>query len=276
MAVRFAPLGARGAVLYSPGFIAPLGWERRSVVTVHDLHYLDPVTTTPPHVWYFRHVIVPRLRQCRLVLTVSEHSAHAIRDVLGSGGPEVVVVGNGVDPLFVDGRTSSIPAVPRLVFVGGDKTNKNLPAAMRAVATVARRSPVELVVVGDVAPRLQASAPPGVSFVGTVDDPSLASLYASSTALLMPSIAEGFGLPALESLVAGTPVVFGNRGALPDVVGKWGWAVDPADDDSIAAGIEAAISAPIVVPADQRRALAAEYRWDAVAHRVVAAVEEVL
>jgi glycosyltransferase involved in cell wall biosynthesis len=276
MAVRFAPLGVRGAVLYSPGFVAPFGWERRTVVTVHDLHYLDPAITKSSRVWYYRNVEIRRLRQCRLVLTVSEYSANEIRDVLGARGPDVVVVGNGVDPLFIETRTSSIPAVPRLVFVGGDKPNKNLAAAMRAIATAARRSPVELVVVGDVAPDLQASAPPEVSFVGTLDDAALAALYASSTALLMPSLAEGFGLPALESLVAGKPVVFGNRGALPDVVGEWGWSVDPGEDDSIAAGIESAVTSPIVVPVDRRLALAAESRWDAVAQRVVAAVEEVL
>lgn len=276
MAVRFAPLGSRGAMLYSPGFLAPLGWERRTVVTVHDLHYLDPAIAGSPRMRFFRHVVIPRLRRCRRVLTVSEHSAHELREVLGSDGPDVVVVGNGVDPLFADAHPSSVPDIPRLVFVGGDKTNKNLTGAMRAVAMATRRSPVELVVVGNVAPDLQASAPPAVSFVGSVDDVTLAELYASSTALLMPSLAEGFGLPALESLVAGTPVVFGDRGALPAVVGPWGWSVDPADDDSIASGIEAAISSPMVVPVHHRRALAAEYRWDDVAGRVVAAVDEVV
>ncbi len=166
--------------------------------------------------------------------------------------------------------------MPRLVFVGGDKTNKNLPVAMRAVEVVTRRSCVELVVAGDVADEVRASAPSCVSFVGAVDDACLAELYASGTALLMPSMAEGFGLPALESLVAGTPVVFGDRGALPSVVGDLGWPVDPFDVDSVVAGIEAAIDSPIVVTPDRRRALADAHRWDEVADRVVTAVTATL
>lgn len=276
MAVKFGLIGARSGILYSPGFVPPLGLERRAVVTVHDLHYLDPAISDPVRARYFRHVIVPRLWRCRLVLTVSEHSAHEIIDVLGSGGPNVVVVGCGVDAAFLAAQPSSTRDIPRLLFVGGDKANKNLAAAMRAVAMVGRHQPLELIVVGHVRAELRACAPPEVSFIGTVDDATLAKLYASSTALLMPSLAEGFGLPALESLVAGRPVVFGNRAALPGVVGEWGWPVDPTDDESIVAGIDAAISSPIVVPIDRRRAIADQYRWDEVARRVVAAARTVL
>lgn len=279
MAARFSPLGARGGVLFSPGFMAPFGWERRTVVTVHDLHYLDRSITTAGHERYFRRVIVPQLRRCRRVLTVSDHSAAELHEVLGDAGAEradIVVVGGGVDPLFAESPPAPARVVPRLVFVGGDKTNKNLAAALRAVGSVVRQLPVELVVVGDVAPALRSTAPPEVSFVGAIGDVALAALYASSTALLMPSIGEGFGLPALESLVAGTPVVFGRRGALPDLVGEWGWGVDPFDDDSVAAGIESAISEPIEVPLAVRQGLLAAHRWDDVACRVVTAIEEVL
>ena len=276
MAARFTPLGVRGGLLFSPGFAPPFGWEPRTIVTVHDLHYLDPAITTPSGAFYFGRVVVPQLRRCRLVLTVSEHSAGELRSALGPGGPEVVVVGNGVEGVFVEPSEVPLAATPRLLFVGGDKTNKNLHAALRAVDAVARRSPIELVVVGAVAETVRASAPPAVSFVGSVDDARLAELYASSTALLMPSMAEGFGLPALESLVAGTPVVYGDRGALPDLVGQWGWPVDPFDDDSIVSAIVSAIDAPIVVEPSHRRALADRYRWDAVADRVVSAIEAVL
>ena len=277
MAARFAPLGLRGGVLLSPGFAPPFGWERHTVVTVHDLHYLDPAISTQRHEWYFRRVIVSQLRRCRLLLTVSEASAAEIRDVVGPRGPEVVVVGVGVDPVFLDAPARPAPAtVPRLLFVGGDKKNKNLPAVLRAFGAVARRSPAELTVVGAVASDVRAAAPGGVSFVGLVDDPCLAALYASSTALLMPSMAEGFGLPALESLVCGTPVVFGRGGALAELVGDQGWPVDPFDDESIVAAIESAIGSPIVMSPDRRCALAAEHRWDAVADRVTAAVTAVL
>lgn len=276
LSARFTPLGVRGGLLFSPGFAPPFGWEPRLVATVHDLHYLDPAIATPRYRWYFRRVVIPQLRRCRLILTVSEHSAEELREVLGSRGPDVVVVGNGVDEVFSNTPTAESPPAPRLVFVGGDKTNKNLRAALRAFATVTEQSPVELVVVGDVADTLRAAAHPNVSFSPALSDTELAELYATSIALLMPSLTEGFGLPALEALVAGTPVVFGDRGALPSVVGDLGWPVDPLDEHSIAAGIRAAIDHPIEVTPQRRRELAEAHRWDDVARRVVGAVEAVL
>lgn len=277
LAARFAPLAMRGGVLFSPGYAPPYGWEPRTVVTVHDLMYLDPALSGLMRRSYFRRIIAEQLRRCRLVLTVSEHSAAQIRDLLGKGGPEVVVVGNGVGrQFFSDRHRSTANSVPRLLFVGGDKMNKNLPVALAAVELAQRRTQLELLVVGEVAAGVRASAPAGVSFLGPVDDTQLAGWYASSTALLMPSIAEGFGLPALESLVAGTPVVYGCRAALPDVVGDLGWPVDPFDVESVANGIEAAISSPIAVPVERRRMLADTHRWESVADRVVAAVAATL
>jgi glycosyltransferase involved in cell wall biosynthesis len=276
MALRFTPLGLRGGIFLSPGFSPPLGWERRSVVTVHDLHYLDPRLGSPRQHWYFSHVMLPQLRRCRLILTVSATSAEQIADALVSRGPEVVVVGNGVDPALLQVAPGRSGSRPQLLFVGGDKANKNLPMALDAFARVRRGTDVELTVVGHVAPALAAAVPAGVHVVGAVSEERLGELYAASTALLMPSIAEGFGLPALEAMVAGTPVIFGDRDALVDVVGRFGWPVDPFDVESVAAGIDAALAAPIEISFDEREELAAQHRWEDVARRLRDAVEEVL
>ena len=94
-------------------FMAPLGWERRTVVTVHDLHYLDLKVDNAGHERYFRRVIVPQLRRCRRVLTVSDHSAAELHDVLGDAGAEradIVVVGD-----VAPGLRSTAPPVS---FVG--------------------------------------------------------------------------------------------------------------------------------------------------------------
>jgi glycosyltransferase involved in cell wall biosynthesis len=220
--------------------------------------------------------MLPQLRRCRLILTVSATSAEQIADALVSRGPEVVVVGNGVDPALLQVAPGRSGSRPQLLFVGGDKANKNLPMALDAFARVRRGTDVELTVVGHVAPALAAAVPAGVHVVGAVSEERLGELYAASTALLMPSIAEGFGLPALEAMVAGTPVIFGDRDALVDVVGRFGWPVDPFDVESVAAGIDAALAAPIEISFDEREELAAQHRWEDVARRLRDAVEEVL
>jgi len=276
MAARFAPLAARGALLLSPGFSPPFGSEHRSIVTVHDLHYLDALIASPSRRRYFTHVVMRQLRRCRLVLTVSETSGRQIRDALGTGGPDVVLVGNGVDPVLLDVEQDRPRDRGRLLFVGGDKTNKNLPPALRAFARVRGGTGAELVVVGAVSDDVALHAPDGVRFVGAVSDAELMRWYGRSTALLMPSISEGFGLPALEAMVAGTPVIFGDRDALPEVVGAHGWPVDPFDVASIAAGIEAALTHPVDIGRHERRRLADRHRWVDVAERVRVAVESVL
>lgn len=276
VAARFTPLGRRGGIFLSPGFSPPLGWERRSVVTVHDLHYLDPAIASSRQRFYFSRVMLPQLRRCRLVLTVSATSAEEIRETLGDRRPNVVVVGNGVDQALLDVVPDRAGRRPQLLFVGGDKPNKNLPAALAAFARSQRGTDAELVVVGRVAATIVGAAPAGVRFVGSVSEERLAELYATSTALLMPSIAEGFGLPALEAMVAGTPVIYGDRDALVDVVGRFGWPVDPFDVDAVAQGIDAALTAPIEITMGEREALAAQHRWVDVAQRVRDAVEAVL
>jgi len=276
MAARFAPLAARGGVFLSPGFLPPLGWEGRSIVTVHDLHYLDRAMASTRQYWYFAEVLLRQLRRCRLVLTVSQLSANEIVSALGDRRPEVVVVGNGVDPALLEVQPARSGQPPQLLFVGGDKTNKNLPLALQAFAMSQQSSGAELVVVGAVSDKIERSAPAGVSFLGAVSEQRLFELYAQSTALLMPSIAEGFGLPALEALVAGTPVIYGDRDTLHEVVRDLGWPVDPSDVSSVAAGIEAAVRQPIEVTDAARVELVAHHRWVDVAQRVRAAVEAVL
>ena len=276
MAARFAPLAVRGGILLSPGFAPPFGWESRSIVTVHDLHYLDVAIASQRQRWYFGKVMLRQMRRCRLVLTVSHTSAVQLRVALGSGGPEVVVVGGGVDPAFLAVVPDRPQRPPRLLFVGGDKRNKNLAVALQAFASSQGAGGAALVVVGATCDATRSSAPPGVTFEGAVSERRLAELYATSTALLMPSIAEGFGLPALEAMVAGTPVIYGNRDALPEVVGDLGWPVDPFDERSVAAGIEAAVHEPIAITQQQRRELVERHRWVDVAQRVRDAVESVL
>jgi glycosyltransferase involved in cell wall biosynthesis len=245
------------------------------VVTVHDLHYLDPSIASSQQRLYFSRVLLPQLRRCRLLLTVSESSAVQIEQALGGRGPDVVVVGNGVDPSLLDVARCPSAEPARLLFVGGDKPNKNLPMAMRAFERARCAPEAELVVLGRVSDAIIADAPAGVRFAGSVSDTELAELYAASTALLMPSISEGFGLPALEAMVAGTPVIFGDRDALVDVVGPFGWPVDPFDVESVAGGIVAALDAPIEITPAERRAVAARHRWEDVARRLRDAVEAV-
>lgn len=276
MAARFAPVARPDGVLYTPGFVPPMGWAHRSVVTVHDLMYLDPAITTPLRMRYFGQVLMPQLRRCRTILTVSDHSASEVRKTLGSKGPEVVNVGVGVDAKLLDAAEDLLSDMPRLLFIGGAKKNKNLVKSLEAVALASRSTEFAFVVAGEVPESIVHCAPPNTHFVGHVPEEDLGALYAQSSALLMPSLDEGFGLPALEAMVAGTPVIYGARGALPDVVGQLGWPVDPTDVEEISSTIVVALDQPIEISRATRVDLVASHRWQDVAARVHNAVVAVL
>ena len=276
MAAKFTPLAMRGGILLSPGFVPAFGWSHRSIVTVHDLMYLHEPTSDPLRMHYFARVVITLLKRCRLVLTVSDYSACEIQAVLGSKGPEVVNVGNGVDPQLLELTADPATDIPQVLFVGGDKQNKNLPTALRAVARAQQTQQFDFVVVGEVADSIVQSAPSRTRFLGHVPDEELGLLYAQSSALLMPSLGEGFGLPALESMVAGTPVIFGARGALPDVVGELGWPVDPTDVEEISSAIVVALDQPIEISLAERVGLVDGHRWEDVAARAHNAVVAVL
>ena len=163
------------------------------------------------------------------------------------------VVGNGVDPVFTpDGPAASGDYV---LAVGTLEPRKNLARAVEA----ARLAGVELRVVG--APGWGGVEVPG--WVGRVDDEELAALYRGARCLVFPSLYEGFGIPILEAMACGTPVVTSRGGATEEVAGGAAVLVDPLDVEAIAAGIaEAEARRDELVPA-RARAGAARSRGSA-------------
>jgi glycosyltransferase involved in cell wall biosynthesis len=132
---------------------------------------------------------------------------------------------------------------PFLLFVGTIEPRKNLPRLLRAIRRLRRLRAVPPLVVagragwayGTALDELRAD--PGVCLLGHVDDGTLAALYRSATALCLPSVYEGFGLPLLEAMGAGLPALVGNQGSLPELAGQAAVEVDPTDVGSIAEGL---------------------------------------
>jgi glycosyltransferase involved in cell wall biosynthesis len=163
------------------------------------------------------------------VIAVSEFTALEAVELLGVDEERVRVIPHGVEPPFEpDG-----PAVEGdyVLAVGTLEPRKNLPRVVLA----AERAGVDLRVVG--AP---GWGEVGVESAGFVSDDELARLYRGATCLVYPSLYEGFGLPVLEAMASGTPVVTSRNGALAELSGGAAVLVDPRDVDAIAAGIEEA------------------------------------
>ncbi len=229
--LRLARLSARVDVLHCTTFRAPVSPRAPLVVTVHDLAVLRQPEAFPA--WH-RHTgslaLRSGVRAADAVVAVSAFTRDELVDLLGVPVERVRVVPNGVDAVFTpDGPAAEGDYV---LAVGTLEPRKNLPAAVEA----ARLAEVELRVAG--APGWGEVETPG--WVGEPSDDELATLIRGARCLVYPSLYEGFGLPILEAMACGVPVVTSRGGATEESAGGAAVLVDPTDPASIAAGIEEA------------------------------------
>ncbi len=231
------------------------------------------------------------------VLTVSEASRRDLIAWFGLSPDRVAVVPEGPEAVFQpqpEGPTSDTvlkrhgiaPGGRFLIYVGGLSPHKNLPRLIEAFAQDAPED-VALVLVGDLGDVFHTHVPAiqeavsrfglqgRVNFTGFVPDADLAHLYSRAYALVQPSLMEGFGLPPIEAMACGTPVLCSRAGSLPEVVGDAGIHFDPTSVGEIGAAIRELLAEPA-----QREALAAlarersrRFTWKAAASALLACFE---
>jgi glycosyltransferase involved in cell wall biosynthesis len=285
-----ADLLAGGAdVFYSPDFALPPLHRARAVVTVHDLSFVThPETHAPPLRAYLSRAVPRSLRRADLVLADSQQTGHDLVRYFGAPPDKVEVVLSAADPAFrrVDDprRRAAVRGRrgidrPYLLSVGTIQPRKNLGAAFDALRRLrAAGRDLLLVHVGRPGwlcqPVFEALRRCGVGdavrFLEDVDDGELATLYSGAVALVFPSLYEGFGIPCLEAMACGTPVVASHAGSLAEVVADAGIAIDPTDAAGIAAGVTRLLDdAPFRDDLVRRGyARAAGFSWEASAQRL--------
>ena len=246
----------------------PLGWRGPSVVTVHDLSFERDPTLMP--FWdrlVFRTVVPRSARRAARVFAVSERTRRDLVELYGIDERKIVVTPNAVDPAFSPGDTASDGY---LLFVGAIQARKDPLAA----ADAARELGMRLVVAGPAKePELaRALRERGAELRGYVEKPQLADLYRSAACLVLPSRFEGFGLPVLEAMACGTPVVAADDPAMREVGGD---AAVYAEQGKLADAIRRALrerDARVTAGLERARG----FSWDVAAERAVAAYREIL
>lgn len=241
----------------------PVFGRSRVAVVIHDViaeQLPEQVFPTRRAAWFWRAKLWAARRQADLILTVSEASRTALAGHFGIPPGRIVVVpeGPGVEFQPCDPASEVLAQYGLLgqrfvLYVGGISPHKNLVALVDAFADVrsapAPGSPI-LVMVGDYQGDVFHSAyaavrgraadrgvADAVRFTGYVPDADLAHLYNAAAVLVLPSLLEGFGLPVVEAMACGTPVVVSNRGALPEVVGDAGIVCDPDRPGALAGAL---------------------------------------
>jgi glycosyltransferase involved in cell wall biosynthesis len=212
----------------------PLGWKGRTVVTLHDLSFeTDPTSMGRLDRMTFRLVVPRAARRANHVLVVSERTRRDVEQHYGLPAAKVTVTPNGVDPHFSPGGSHG----DFLLFVGAIQRRKDPLVALAAARSVG----MQLVVVGpEKEPALAAELRAGgAELRGYVGKDELADLYRGAAALVLPSRFEGFGLPVLEAMACGTPVVAAPEPALREVAGD---AAVYAEDGDFAGAVRRALA----------------------------------
>jgi glycosyltransferase involved in cell wall biosynthesis len=214
------------------------------VVTVHDLAQIHYAETTTRWSRMYAAVTLRRVIDAAdRIIVPSLDTAADISSSLKISPERIRVVMPGVDPIFLRALPSQpVVARPYVLFVGTPEPRKNLPRLIEAMRLLRARGFAErLVIAGSGGWGNVSLESENVDQLGRVSDEQLAALYAHASCLAIPSLHEGFGLPAIEAMACGIPVVAGRSGALPEITGGAAVLVDPLSSASIADGIEQTI-----------------------------------
>ncbi|MBN1866445.1 glycosyltransferase family 4 protein [Candidatus Sumerlaeota bacterium] len=282
-------------LFHGPAFVVPARCRVPSVVTIHDLVFkLFPRTVPISRRYYYRTAIPRSIQAASRILADSRCTARDLAERMGAEPARISVVPLGVGlRFFAEPETQQAYwARTRLhlpdrywITVGTLEPRKNLSRLLKAYSLLsARRSAPPLVIVGrkgwGVSGLERQVSRLGlrdrVRFVGFVSDGELPILYRLASGFVCVSLYEGFGLPVLEAMAAGVPVVASDSSSIPEVTGNVATLVNPLDPEAIAQGIEQVLNAPeeeTRARIEAGRERARTFSWRSTAERTLAVYE---
>jgi glycosyltransferase involved in cell wall biosynthesis len=255
-----------------------------SVITIADLSFLTNPSWTRAEVRRDYPALVQRhARRADAIVVMSRHVRGEVQRLLNIDGEKIAIVEPGAPP-WTPRRAA--PATGYVLFVGTLEPRKNVGMLLDAFERLVPHTSVELVLAGkataDGQPWLErirkAPLAGRVRHLGYIDPASRRAIYEGAAVVVLPSLDEGFGLPVLEAMTLGVPVVTSNRGSLPEVVGDAGPLVDAGDSAAFADAIarvlrdDAFASACVSKGLERSRA----YRWDLAAQRTYAVYQQAI
>lgn len=286
----------RMAVFYGPSFFVPRTLRCRTVVTLHDVMFMrHPEFLHPEWVDSLKKMVGQATSRADAVIAVSEFTKRELVECLGLPEQRIHVIPNGIGPGFCQiadqarldrARAKYDVTAPYALFVGRLEPKKNLGTLIRAWHEMRRMSGqrITLVVAGSKGPSYPAlrglarelGVERDIRFTGAVEGPDLPALYAGAELFVFPSLYEGFGIPVLEAMACGTPVVASTCAAVSEVAGDAALAVDPTNVEELAAAMS-----HVITQSELRRKLvesglrrAKEFSWARTARGILALCED--
>ena len=244
----------RPDLLHCTSNTAPVKCPVPLVLTLHDIIFLEKRQSSSRSLyqemgWHYRRLVVPRiLSECRKIITVSNFECNRIREALNLPKDRLTAVYNGYSPHFRQMPPAPeivhkyVPSDDYLFFLGNTDPKKNTPRVLKAYGLRQSKHKRPLLIAdlkeeaidGILSAEGIKEVKPYLSFPGYIPNADLAALYNGAFAFLYPSLRESFGIPMLESMACGTPVIAGNTSAMPEIAGEGALLADPLDENDIA------------------------------------------
>ncbi|NLG28782.1 MAG: glycosyltransferase family 4 protein [Chloroflexi bacterium] len=284
-------------ILHSPDFVLPASLARRKVLTVHDLSFMRyPECSSPALLEYLMDAVPRSVARADVLLADSESTRADLVELLHAPAERVVVVYAGVETRFARQPAEAVHAVldkyklrqPFILGLGTLQPRKNYARLIRAYHQLRREHgvPHQLVIGGGRgwlyeeidATIAELGLGEQVRLPGFVDDADLPALYSAADVFAFPSLYEGFGIPILEAMGCGTPVVTANASSLPEVAGDAALLVDPNDVPALAHALWRLIDDVALRDALVARGAAqvARFTWQSAAERLLSVYHETL
>lgn len=243
------------------------------VITIHDLIHLK--YGNKARVIYYNDVIRPLLKKAIYVLTVSEYSRREILDWADLPSEKVISVYNATSSGYMYEGRKFDPGYQYLLYVGNKRPHKNIMRLLTAFSQAELPDDIKLVFTGDTTKELSELASKlkitnRLVFLGFVPEEDLPSIYRGAMAVMLVSLYEGFGIPIIEAMACGVPVLTSNVSAMPEISGGAAHLVDPMNEGAISAGIEKIVNDTELRETLIKRGIlrSHEFSWDDTASKV--------
>lgn len=224
-------------------------FRANQVITIHDVIPLLFREFHKKQYYYFRYFLKPVLRRAKYAITPSRHSRGLIREFYQVSADKVHVISNGIQEIYQIGIKSCMFEKDNFIlYTGRISPMKNIAGIFKAFARISQKIPHKLVIVGEEKTEIEKEIRAGrllredienerIEFKGFLPDKEMKELMKRASMLIFPSLYEGFGLPPLEAMACGCPVVASNAASLPEVCGSAVYYVNPYSVESIAEGM---------------------------------------
>jgi glycosyltransferase involved in cell wall biosynthesis len=265
-------------LFWAPHINLPLLSPGKLLVTVHDAFYLNPPPEAVPRLdkrLYLGLLMRALPRRADAVLCVSDFTRRELLARLGPFRSPVHTVLNGVEPSWFEPPRCHAPqAKPYLLYVGNLKPHKNVPRMLAAFERIAADVPHDFILIGGGANTFSRQLPPHIAprvrFLGATSNEVLRCHVAHASGLVLASLYEGFGLPPVEAMALGVPVLVSRAASLPEVCADAALYCDPLDENDIAHGLRTLLGDEALRARLRERgpARARELDWEQSADRV--------